>query len=161
MDRHIVHPFAPVIDNNCKVLILGSVPSVKSVEKNFYYMHPQNRFWVVLSRLLNVDFLSMTAEEKRAELLRNNIGLYDVVYECDVTGSSDLSVKNAVVADIPNLIKDSKVSRIFCNGKTAYNTLLKHYPQLADDVVYMPSTSPSNAKIGIDELTKIWQEILK
>ena len=77
MLRHVKHPFPAVTSKNARILILGSVPSVKSVENDFYYMHPQNRFWRVLSRLFDEDFTSMSKVEKSAALIRHDIALYE------------------------------------------------------------------------------------
>lgn len=91
--RHIVHPFAPVMDARCTVLILGSVPSVRSVEEGFYYMHPKNRFWPVIGALTGEDYAAMNFAARRAALTRHGIGLYDAVYECDIMLSSDAKAK--------------------------------------------------------------------
>ena len=159
--RHVKHPFGAVIDKNCAVLILGSVPSVKSVEGNFYYMHPKNRFWNVLSALLDKDLYSMNIEERESELLKNHIALYDSVEECDISGSSDSKITNIVPADIPSLIHGTKIARIFCNGTASYNTLIKYHPMLADIATKLPSTSPANAASTLERLTAEWRVILK
>ncbi len=90
--RHIKHPFGPVIDKNCTVLILGSVPSVKSVEHNFYYMHPQNRFWTVMANVLNENLKGAEISERKATLIKHRVALYDSVEECDIEGSSDSKI---------------------------------------------------------------------
>ena len=87
--RHIVHPFAPVMDARCTVLILGSVPSVRSVEEGFYYMHPKNRFWPVIGALTGENYAALDFSARGAALTRHGIGLYDAVYECDIMLSSD------------------------------------------------------------------------
>ncbi len=158
--RHIKHPFPAVIDGNSKILILGSVPSVKSVEGNFYYMHPQNRFWRVLSSLFDVDLYSATVEVRKAFLLSHSIALYDSVEECDIQGSSDSKISNVIPADIQGLVDSSKISHIFCNGKASYSVFLKYNPTLADIASVLPSTSPANAVFTLDKLVDEWKVIL-
>ncbi|MDE6302259.1 MAG: DNA-deoxyinosine glycosylase, partial [Clostridia bacterium] len=143
--RHIKHPFGAVIDKNCKILILGSVPSVKSVEGSFYYMHPHNRFWKVMSALLGEDLIAADITTRAAILLKHHIALYDSVEECDIEGSSDSKISNVIPADIPSLIASTSITRIFCNGTASYNNLLKYHPNLENIATKLPSTSPANA----------------
>lgn len=159
--RHIKHPFPAVIDGNSKILILGSVPSIKSVEGNFYYMHPQNRFWRVLSSLFNEDVYSMSVEERKAFLHSHSIALYDSVEECDIEGSSDSKISNVIPADIQTLVNSSKISHIFCNGKASYSVFLKYHPTLAPIASQLPSTSPANAVFTLDRLVDEWKVILE
>lgn len=158
--RHIKHPFPAVIDGNSKILILGSVPSIKSVEGNFFYMHPQNRFWRVLSTLFNTDLYSMSVTERKEFLLSHSIALYDSVEECDIEGSSDSKISNVIPADIHGLVDSSKISHIFCNGKASYSVFLKYNPTLADIASVLPSTSPANAVFTLDKLVEEWRIIV-
>lgn len=153
---HVEHPFDPVWDCESKILILGSFPSVKSREQMFFYGHPRNRFWTVVSILLKVEE-PVTTEEKRAMLLNNRIALWDVISSCDIYGSSDSSIKNAVPNDIGFIIKNSKIERIFTNGATA-DKLYKKYilPATGIEAMRLPSTSPANAAKSVDELVKEW-----
>ena len=95
----IVHPFDPVFDGNSKVLILGSFPSVKSRENEFYYGHERNRFWRVISALYS-EHLPETVEQKKSLLLRHNIALWDTAASCTVHASSDSSIRNVMPNDI-------------------------------------------------------------
>lgn len=158
--RHVKHPFGAVIDKDCKILILGSVPSVKSVENNFFYMHERNRFWKVLSAILNVDLCLASVDERARVLIKNHIALYDSVEECDILGSSDSKITNVVPADIPALIKGTSVSRIFCNGSASFNTLMKFHPELGDISGKLPSTSPANASFSLENLIDEWKILL-
>lgn len=153
---HVEHPFDPVWDCESKILILGSFPSVKSREQMFFYGHPRNRFWKVISTLLGIE-TPVTTEEKRAMLLNNHIALWDVIASCDIYGSSDSSIKNAVPNDIGFIIKNSKIERIFTNGATA-DKLYKKYilPATGIEAMRLPSTSPANAAKSVDELVKEW-----
>ncbi len=158
--RHIKHPFPAIIDSSSKILILGSVPSLKSVEGNFYYMHPSNRFWKVLSNLFDVDLYNMNVNDRAKFLLNHNIALYDSVEECDILGSSDAHISNVIVADIPYLLAKSQIRHIFCNGKASYQYLIKAFPSLLNVVTALPSTSPANAAKSLSSLTTDWQIIL-
>ena len=114
----ISHEFAPVYDENSKVLILGSFPSVKSRENNFYYGHPQNRFWKVLAYLCECP-LPQNIEEKKEMLLKHRIAVWDVIQECEIIGSSDSSIRNVIPADILSVLSKSNICRIYANGGTA------------------------------------------
>ena len=160
MLRHVKHPFPAVVDSESKILVLGSVPSVKSVEHDFYYMHPQNRFWRVLSRLFGQDFTLMSKQDKILALCRLHIALYDSVEECDILSSKDSAISNVVPADIRKIMQDTKISRIFCNGKASYAYLVKYHPDLAEKTLALPSTSPANAQYSLERLTDEWKVIL-
>ena len=150
------HPIAPVWDETSRILILGSFPSVKSREQMFFYGHPRNRFWKVVSTLLKAEE-PVTVDEKKAVLLNSHIALWDVIASCDIYGSSDSSIKNAVPNDIGFIIKNSKIERIFTNGATA-DKLYKKYilPATGIEAMRLPSTSPANAAKSVDELVKEW-----
>ena len=123
--EHIVHSFEPVYDKASEILILGTLPSVKSRENNFYYGHKQNRFWKVLATLLK-EPVPDTIEEKKAMLLAHRIALWDVIQSCDIKGSSDSSIKNVVPTDLNRILEESEVERIFCNGKASGNYYKKY-----------------------------------
>lgn len=158
--RHVIHSFAPIIDKDCTLLILGSVPSVKSEEFGFYYMHKQNRFWRILSALIREDLINADNNKKTETLLKNKIALFDTVKECDIEGSGDNTVKNIVVADIPKLIQNTEIKTIYCNGNLSYKLLLKAYPNLKNISVKLPSTSPANASFSFEKLLKFWSVIV-
>ena len=158
--RHVNHTFPAVIDSECRTLILGSVPSVKSIEQGFYYMHPQNRFWKVLSNLFHIDFLTMSINERKTALLARHIALYDSVEECDIMGSADSKIEGVIPTDIGKLIKESKITRIFCNGKASYKYFAKYNPEYLYFVSTLPSTSPANASYSLDRLIEEWKVIL-
>lgn len=150
------HPFPPLYDKNSKVLILGSFPSVKSREQNFFYGHPQNRFWKVVSAVMKAQ-TPQTVEEKKEFLLASNIALWDVIASCDITGSSDSSIKNVVANDITEILKNADIKQIFVNGKTAekyYNKYIRN--TIGREAVCLPSTSPANAGWSVDRLVEAW-----
>ena len=146
-------------DENSKILILGSFPSVKSREANFYYGHPQNRFWPLLSRILGTDAPSDT-EEKKALLIKNNIALWDALDSCDIIGSSDSSIKNAVPVDIDQVLGAADIRKIFCNGGASYTLFLRYLtPICGVTPEKLPSTSPANAAWTMDRLYNEWKRI--
>lgn len=159
--RHIKHPFSAVVDSKSRILILGSVPSIKSVENNFYYMHPKNRFWKVLSAIFGVDLYSATVDERISFLLENKIALYDSVEESDIEASKDSAISNVVPADIPSLVAKSEISHIFCNGKASLYYLLSAYPEYESITTLLPSTSPANAQFSLEKLIEAWKVIIK
>ena len=160
MKQHIVHPFPPLYNNNSRILILGSFPSVKSREQMFFYGHPQNRFWKVLSTLLDCP-LPGTVGEKRELLLSHGIALRDVIAECDIAGSSDASIENAVPNDLRPILETGHIEKIFCNGAAAFALYEKHIrPTLGREAVKLPSTSPANAAWTLPKLLEAWRQIL-
>ncbi len=153
------HPFPPLYDKNSKILILGSFPSVKSREQMFFYGHPQNRFWKVISAVLSAE-TPMTIEEKRRFLLSNNIAVWDVIASCDITGSSDSSIKNVVANDLSEILENAEIQQIFVNGKTAEKYYNKYIRKVINrDANCLPSTSPANAGWGMDKLIDAWSII--
>jgi hypoxanthine-DNA glycosylase len=156
MKRRIVHSFAPIIGAESEILILGSVPSVKSVEYGFYYMHPQNRFWRLMSVCLGQNIMSVSPEEKTECLLKNRVALYDAVYKCDITGSADSGATSIVPTDIVKLIADTKVEKVLCNGALSYKIATKYNAAAGVRFIKMPSTSPANAAMNLETLVKLW-----
>ncbi len=153
----VIHPFCPIYDKNSKILILGSFPSVKSREDNFYYAHKQNRFWQVLKSIYGYNKELVTKEDKIEFLLNVNVAIWDIIKECDIVNSDDSSIKNVIPNDIESIIKKSNIKSIFCNGKKSYN-IFKKYFKLEAKV--LPSTSPANASYSLDKLIEIWGENL-
>lgn len=154
--QHVSHAFAPVFDRQSRVLILGTFPSVKSRENQFYYGHPQNRFWKLLARLFEEE-TPTTVEEKKEFLLRNHIAIWDVIASCDIIGSSDSSIRNVVPCDLEQVLLQAPIRRIFANGGKAYELYKKHsYPQIKREIIKLPSTSPANAAFQMERLLKSW-----
>lgn len=153
------HPIQPIYDKNSKVLILGSFPSVKSREQMFFYGHSQNRFWRVVSAVMRVN-TPQTVEEKTNFLYINHIALWDVIASCDITGSSDSSIRNVVANDLTEIFEKADIKQIFVNGKTAdkyYNKYLRD--KLGREAFCLPSTSPANAGWNMDRLVDSWKII--
>lgn len=155
----VVHPFEPVYDENSKILILGSFPSVKSREQGFYYAHPQNRMWKILSIILNTK-IGASADDKKCFLLDYNIAMWDVLLKCDITGSADSSIKNIIPADLTPVIDYGKLRAVFCNGGVSYKYYLKFDKnKFGLPVFKMPSTSPANARYRLEHLVSTWSAI--
>lgn len=159
--EHIVHSFEPVYDKASEILILGTLPSVKSRENNFYYGHKQNRFWKVLATLLK-EPVPDTIEEKKAMLLAHRIALWDVIQSCDIKGSSDSSIKNVQPTDIGMILEKTNITRVYANGNKA-GQLYKRYqfPVTGIEAMVLPSTSPANAAWSLDRLCEAWRVILE
>ncbi len=155
----INHPIQPLYDENSKVLILGSFPSVKSRESMFFYGHPQNRFWKVVSAVFNCN-TPETVCEKRAFLLSHKIAVWDVIASCDINGSSDSSIKNVVANDLNIILNNCNIKQIFVNGKAAetyYNKYIRD--KINREALCLPSTSPANAVWGFERLVGAWKII--
>lgn len=158
--EHVIHTFEPVYDKETEILILGSFPSVKSRENQFYYGHPMNRFWKVLAGVCGSE-VPGTIPEKKAFLLKNHIAVWDVIASCDIIGSSDSSIKNVVANDMDVILKWADVRAIYANGDKAYQLFLKYCKKEGQPpLVKLPSTSPANAAWKLDRLTEAWRVIL-
>lgn len=156
----IIHPIPPLYDENSRILILGSFPSVKSREAAFFYGHPQNRYWAVVAKILGEN-KPETVEEKREMMLKNGIAMWDVIASCEIKGSSDSSIENVTANDLSVILNNSKVDKIFVNGKTAEKYYNKYtYPKTKIKAVCLPSTSPANAAWSIDRLVEEWKVIM-
>lgn len=155
----IVHPIPPLFDGNSKTLILGSFPSVKSREAAFFYGHPQNRFWAVVAAVFGEE-KPVTVEEKKKLVLENNLALWDVIASCEIVGSSDSSISDVTANDLSIIISNSKVDKIFVNGKTAEKYYNKYtYPKTGIKAICLPSTSPANAAWSLERLIEAWKII--
>lgn len=157
----IIHPIPPLYGKESKTLILGSFPSVKSREAEFFYGHPQNRFWAVIAAVFNSE-KPETIEKKKELILSNKLALWDVIAQCEITGSSDSSIKDVTANDLSVILKNSKVDKIFVNGKTAEKYYNKYtYPKTGIKAVCLPSTSPANAAWSIEQLVDAWKIIIE
>ena len=157
---NIVHPIPPLYDDNSKILILGSFPSVKSREAMFFYGHPQNRFWPLMARLFGEE-VPISVEEKKSLALRHDIALWDSIRSCTIVGSSDSSVRDVVPNDLSVILDNSLVGKIFCNGALSYKMYMRYiFPTTGIEAVKLPSTSPANAAFGMDRLEREWKIIL-
>lgn len=152
------HNLKPIFNKESKILILGTMPSVKSRKACFYYANPQNRFWKILSNLFNVNFKD--DNDKINFLLNNNIALWDVIKSCDIVGSSDLSIKNVEVNDLNMIINNANIQAIFCTGNKAFKYYSKYFNY---DIPFrlLPSPSSANARYSLDKLCEEYSIIKK
>ncbi len=158
--EHIAHPFPPVVDENCRILILGSFPSVKSREDGFFYGHPQNRFWRMLATIFG-EPVPDDIPAKKAFLLRHHIALWDVIASCNIEGSSDASVRDVVPVDIVQVTQVAEIRCVICNGALAGKLYQRHLlPVIGLDAAVLPSTSPANAAWSLERLISAWKPVL-
>lgn len=139
-----ISSFPPIISNGSKILILGSVPGIKSLEMQEYYAHPQNKFWRILFELFNEDYTTDYAE--KIKLLKNKkIAVWDVIDSCERKGSLDTEIKNENHHNILQLLDDfPSIKVIFCNGQKSFKTLGKILPNDSKIPIFvLPSTSPA------------------
>ncbi len=158
MERiHLVHPFPPLVDGESRILILGSFPSVKSRAQGFFYGHPQNRFWPMLARIFGED-APRSIEEKAALAHRHHLALWDSIYECDIVGSSDSSIRGAVPIPIGQILKTAPIERVLCNGTASARLYTRYLEKVTGLPCWvMPSTSPANAAWSMERLQAVWE----
>lgn len=157
---HVSHEFPAVYDRSSRVLLLGSIPSPKSREVGFYYGHPQNRFWKVLAAVLG-ESVPETIPQKKAMLKKHHIALWDVLESCTIVGASDTSIEDAVPNKISELVKATRVERIFCTGTTAHKLYQKYCAaDVGIDAERLPSTSPANCAVSFEKLVEAYRRIL-
>jgi hypoxanthine-DNA glycosylase len=156
----IEHPFPPLFNEQSEILILGSFPSVKSREQLFFYGHPQNRFWKVLAAVFHQQ-TPESIDQKREFLLKNKVALWDVIARCEIVGSSDASIKDAVANDIRPILAGSKIRKIYVNGATAKKLYDRYIYKMTEiEAVALPSTSPANAAWSVERLVEVWRMIV-
>lgn len=156
-----VHPIPPLYDENSRVLILGSFPSVKSREAMFFYGHPQNRFWKIMAALTDSP-VPDTVEAKKELILSHHFALWDSIGSCTIVGSSDSSIRDVVPNDLRIILDHAPIEHIFCNGATS----LKYYRKYNEPILHrtaqaLPSSSPANAAWSLDRLVDAWRIITK
>ena len=157
------HPFKPIFDNNSKILILGSFPSVVSRKFGFYYTNPQNRFWRVLAGILNAD-LPESTDEKINFLLAHRIAIYDAAISCEIKGSSDAKMSKIVPVNLKPIFKEANITQVYANGGKAYEICKKYLEDeiikaTKNEVIKLPSTSPANAKFSLEKLVCEWRVV--
>ena len=163
----ISHPIPPVWNSESRVLILGTMPSPRSREAGFFYMHAQNRFWNVVAEVFEEPFshpnkspdVTAAIAERHDFLLRHHLAMWDVLASCEITGAADSSIKNAIPNDFTEIFENSQIHQIICTGKTAFNLWQKkcavlYEPRYNLTVHCLPSTSPANAQWSKDGLVE-------
>ena len=158
-ESRIQHPFGPLYGPESRVLILGSFPSVKSREQNFFYGHPQNRFWKVVSALFGQE-PPLTIPEKKELILSHHLALWDSIASCVITGSSDASIREVKPNDLRIILDNAPIERIYCNGRKSHEMYGKYIlPVLGREAACLPSTSPANAQWSLEKLIEAWSVI--
>ena len=157
--ERLIHPFGPLYSEKSRVLILGSFPSVKSRQQNFFYGHPQNRFWKVVAAVFDQP-VPKTIEEKKSLILGSGLALWDSIASCEITGSSDASIRNAKPNDIRIILDSCNIDRIYCNGRKSHELYCRYIePLTGREAVCLPSTSPANAQWSLEKLISAWSVI--
>ena len=157
--QRILHPFGPLYGSGSRILILGSFPSVKSREQNFFYGHPQNRFWKVMAALFGSE-VPETISEKKGLILDNGLALWDSIASCVITGSSDASIREVRPNDLRIILDNSPIERIYCNGRKSHEMYEKYIrPVIGREAGCLPSTSPANAQWSLEKLVAAWEVI--
>ena len=155
-EQRILHPFGPLFGPDSRILILGSFPSVRSREQNFFYGHPQNRFWKVIAALFDQP-VPVTIPEKKELILSHGLALWDSIASCVITGSSDASIRDVRANDLRIIMNSCPIERIYCNGRKSHEMYEKHIlPTLGREAFCLPSTSPANAQWSLEKLTAAW-----
>lgn len=152
---HVNHTLEPFYDKDSEILILGSIPSVVSRKQNFYYAHPQNQFWKILSDIYDEEII-----DKKDFLHRHHIALFDVIASCDIEGSKDSTICNVVCNDIASLVKQTKIKKIFTTGKKAYDLYCKYIKEsVGIEAIYLPSSSPLYQVMKYEDKVKAYKQI--
>ena len=156
----LVHPFEPVVDEGCTVLVLGSFPSVKSRENGFYYGHPRNRFWPMLAAVYGEE-VPQDIPSRKSLLLRRHIALWDAALSCDIDGSMDQDIRNVVPTDLAPVLSRADIRLVLANGALA-GRLYRRYQQKTTGLPLevLPSTSPANAAWSLQRLSRAWSSYL-
>ena len=161
MENKVYHTFDAFYNSDSEILILGSIPSVKSRELGFYYMHPKNRFWQILSIVFN-EYIGKSVDDKKQFLSKHKIALWDVIESCDIYGSSDSSIKNVIVNDIKSILDKTNIKYIYCTGKKAFELYNKYcFNNTNVSAVYLYSPSPANCAISLDKIVENYKVINK
>lgn len=154
------HPVPPILDNNTRVLFLGSFPSIASFEQAFYYAHPRNVFWPIMESIFEVKLESN--ETKKAFCLKNGIGLWDVIGSCERSNSSDTNLKNCIPNDFVKLLREyPNIQALAFTGKKSHDLFMKTFKDLAVVTVLLPSTSPAHAAMTFEEKKDIYEKFIK
>lgn len=157
--ERVHHTFEPIYNEQSRILILGSFPSVKSREYGFYYGHPRNRFWKVIAAVFECN-VPETLHEKKQMLFQNEIALWDVIESCDIIGSSDNTIKNVQPANISRILESGNIQKIIANGKVAKRLYDKYMKEKTGiEILELPSTSPANAIYSLERLIDTWTVI--
>jgi double-stranded uracil-DNA glycosylase len=154
------HPFPPLLDQNTRILFLGSFPSIASFEQAFYYAHPRNAFWPILEAIFDVRL--ETNQAKKAFCLEKGIGLWDVIGSCERSNSSDTNLKNCIPNDFEKLLREyPHIEALAFTGKKSHDLFMKFFKDLKIEKVLLPSTSPAHAAMTFEEKKESYESFIK
>lgn len=157
--EYVTHEFNPIYNQDSRILLLGTIPSPKSRETGFYYGHPRNRFWKVVSDVCNEE-LPLSIEAKKAFVLRNKIAIWDVLAGCEIQGADDSSIRNPIPNDMNVILHHADIQAIFTTGTKAAQLYKKYsYPKTGIPAIALPSTSPANCRMTYEELYEEYRKI--
>jgi hypoxanthine-DNA glycosylase len=153
------HPFKPIVFKDTEVLILGSFPSIKSFENNFYYAHPRNQFWKIME---SVTHYPVNNKDQKIWLLKEaRFGLWDMIKNCSRDNSLDSSLEDEEVNDIADFLeKNPTIKKVAFTGKKSQALFETHFGYLDIERVYLPSPSAAYAKMSLNEKSKVYKEEL-
>jgi hypoxanthine-DNA glycosylase len=155
----LVHPFDPIVFGDTETLILGSFPSKQSFENAFYYAHPRNQFWPILSRITGYPIINR--DQKIWLLKEMRLGVWDMIAQCSRKNSLDSSLEDEVVNDIPAMLERyPSIERIAFTGRKAEALWQTHFGHVPIETLYLPSPSPAYASMRLEEKAAVWREML-
>ena len=157
------HSFAPLIDKYTKVMVIGTMPGIASLEAGEYYAHPRNAFWLIMARLFNNGTAFSSYEEKKACLLSQGIGLWDNLQYCERAGSLDSNIKSEIPNDFEALLKQyPAIRKLLFNGLKSFQFFKKFHPTLLEQLEChaLPSTSPANAALKFEDKLQEWKKFV-
>jgi hypoxanthine-DNA glycosylase len=148
--ERLSHPFDPIVFPDTEILILGTFPSADSFAHSFYYAHPRNRFWPILSEI--TGYPVHNRDQKIWLLKESKIGLWDMVASCARSNSLDSSLREIEVNDIPGLLERTpSIRRILFTGRKAQELFERNFGELEIERDYLPSPSPAYAAMSFGE----------
>jgi hypoxanthine-DNA glycosylase len=149
--------FEPIINKNSKVLILGTMPGIKSLEENEYYGNKRNAFWPILYRLFDEE-ITENYDKKKKFILKHKLALWDTLKLCYREGSLDAKIKNEAPNAIDKLINNyNSINYIIFNGKGSEKFYKRYFEPISEiNYITLPSTSPANAQKSFNEKFKEW-----
>ena len=159
MSEQLSHPFKPIVFKDTEVLILGSFPSIKSFENNFYYAHSRNQFWKILEAV--TSYPVNNKDQKIWLLKESKFGLWDMIKNCSRENSLDSSLEEEVVNDIASFLDENpNIKKLAFTGKKSQALFETHFGHLEIERVYLPSPSAAYAKMSMEDKVKIYKELL-
>ena len=156
-----ISSFPPIINYESKILILGSIPGMKSLEMKQYYAHPQNKFWKIICELFHEELTTYYTERIKI-LEKYHVALWDVIDTCERKGSLDSEIRNEEANKIGELLHSyPNINAVFCNGQKSYKNLQKILPKdFHLPIIVLPSTSPAHASLRYEVKLKSWKMVL-